>query len=149
MCQGFSHFPAFLHHSVLEKLVTSSILVNVIPARFHQNCQTAFGCCCEHECVNDSATYLVLLGRCSSTRQELLHNPRQVWKHWHRTSCDSQQNTTEHGFYAVDWRVIQKTCCIKADLMRATKVVYCAGCQVQKSCAIHSHYTFVLRDGYF
>ena len=28
MCQGFSHFSAFLHHFVLAKLATSSIKVN-------------------------------------------------------------------------------------------------------------------------
>ena len=27
MCQGFGHFPAFLHHFVLAKLATSSIWV--------------------------------------------------------------------------------------------------------------------------
>ena len=27
MCQGFRHFPAFLHHSVLAKLATTSIWV--------------------------------------------------------------------------------------------------------------------------
>ena len=28
MCQGFSHFPGFLHHFVMAKLATSSIKVN-------------------------------------------------------------------------------------------------------------------------
>ena len=30
MCQGFSHFPAYLYHFVLAKLATSNIRVNAV-----------------------------------------------------------------------------------------------------------------------
>ena len=30
MCKGFRHFSGFLHHSVLAKLATSSISVNIV-----------------------------------------------------------------------------------------------------------------------
>ena len=35
MCQGFSHFSGFLHHSVLAKLATSSIRVEKVPGVYY------------------------------------------------------------------------------------------------------------------